>query len=61
MEALKIFNQGFFNFKIRRIKMTNLIINKIYENLIRISRDKDIMNDCKPGSKNLYKKEIKNL
>ena len=41
--------------------MTNLIINKIYEKLIRISRDKDIMNDCKQESKNLYKKEIKYL
>ena len=41
--------------------MTNIVLNKIYENLIRISRDKDIMNDCKPGSKNLYKKEIKYL
>ena len=41
--------------------MTNIVLNKIYENLIRISRDKDIMNDCKAGSKNLYKKEIKYL
>lgn len=41
--------------------MTNLIINKIYEKLIRISRIKDNMNDCKQDSKNLYKKEIKYL
>ena len=41
--------------------MTNLIINKIYEKLIKISRIKDNMNDCKQDSKNLYKKEIKYL
>ena len=41
--------------------MTNLIINKIYEKLIRISKIKDNMNDCKQDSKNLYKKEIKYL
>ena len=41
--------------------MTNLIINKIYEKLIRISRIKDNMDDCKQDSKNLYKKEIKYL
>ena len=41
--------------------MTNLIINKIYEKLIRISRIKDNMNDCKQECKNLYKKEIKYL
>jgi hypothetical protein len=61
MEALKIFNQGFFDFKTRRIKMTNLIINKIHEKLIKISRIKDNINDCKPESKNIYKKEIKYL
>ena len=41
--------------------MTNLIINKIYEKLIKISRTKDNMNDCKQECKNLYKKEIKYL
>ena len=41
--------------------MTNLIINKIYEKLIKISRIKDNMNYCEQESKNLYKKEIKYL
>ena len=41
--------------------MTNLIINKIYEKIIKISRTKDNMNDCKQESKNLYKKEIEYL
>lgn len=41
--------------------MTNLIINKIYEKLIRIFRIKDNMIYCEQESKNLYKNEIEYL
>ena len=39
--------------------MTNILLNKIYENLITISRTKDNMDECVQDNKSYYEKDIK--
>ena len=38
--------------------MTNILLNKIYENLITISRTKDNMDECVQDNKSYYEKDI---